>query len=170
MLSIKVSTRGLAIAKERVVANANRRYRAIIYKMFEDMLDVSAQYSGDFTMNWVIMAGEGHGDPGYRQSPEKAAYRKSQIFKRTDGSVGFTGPEPHAAGDLPAIDYARQNAVRVPFNYKDKVYFVNPTPLHFTETTVTGPDGKTQNLRPENIIPGGVLIKSYLLAKYGGRA
>ncbi len=156
MLSIKVSTRGLALAKERVVKNANRRYRSIIYKMFEDMLDVSAQYSGDFTMNWVIMAGEGHSEPSYRTSPDK-------------GSVGIR-QQPHAAGDLPAIDYARQNAVRVPFSYKDKVYFVNATPLQFTETTVTGPDGKTQNLRPENIIPGGVLLKSYLLAKYGGRA
>lgn len=156
MLSIKVSTRGLALAKERVVQNANRRYRAIIYKMFEDMLLVSAQYSGDFTSNWVIMAGEGHSEGDYLPW-----YRKGGVAARQ---------QPNAAGDPAAIVHARENAARRPFNYKDKVYFVNATPLEFTETTVTGPDGKTQNLRPENLIPGGVLIKSYLLAKYGGRA
>lgn len=155
MISIKVSTAALKKANERIVANANRRYRAIVYKMFEDLLDVSYQYSGNFTMNWTIMAGEGHGDPGYTEYPVKA-------------SVDYQ--QPHAAGDLPAIDFARQRAVRVPFNYKDKVYFVNGSPLHFTEDTVTGPDGKTMKLRPENIIPGGVMLKSYLLAKYGGRA
>lgn len=152
MLSIKVSTKALAKAKERVVVNANRRYRAIVYKMFEELLRVSPQYSGDFASNWVILAGNGHGDPGHKQWPLKDSLDVKQ--------------QPFRAGDPLAIGYARSQAVRVPFSYKDKVYFVNSTPLHFTETTVTGPDGKTMNLRPENLIPVATMLNSYLKAKF----
>ncbi len=155
MISIKVSTRALEVTKLRIVAAVNRRYREIVYAMFEDMLLVSAQYSGEFTSNWQIMAGTGHSAPSFHPWPGK-------------DSVAIT-QQPHRAGDGEAVTYARENMARKPFTYKDKVFFVNATPLEFTASTVTGPDGKTQAIRPENIIPGGVLIKSYLMARYGGK-
>lgn len=151
MISIRVDTRAVKKLKERVVENVNRRYRNIVYKMFEDMLMVSAQYSGEYTSNWQIVADTA------TPSGMKAWAAK--------GSVA-TSQQPHRAGDPAAITAARDAARRVPFNYKQKVYFFNPSPLVFTADTVTGPDGVTQRLRPENIIPGNVQLKSYLYAKY----
>lgn len=155
MLAIKVSTKALAKAKERLVNNANRRYRNIVYKWFDEILRVSPQYSGDFVSNWQIVVGSAGGvvEPAYREWPLKHELEIRQ--------------QPRAAGDPLAIGYARSQMVRRPFNYKDKVYFVNPTPLHFTETTVSGPDGRTQNLRPENLIGMDKLLGSYLKAKFG---
>ncbi len=152
MISIKISTAALRKANQRLVENANRRYRRIVYKAFDELLFVSPQYSGDFASNWKIVAGASHGEPDYNEWPLKHSLDIKQ--------------HPAAAGDALAIGYARSQAVRVPFNYKDKVYFVNPTPLHFTETTVSGPDGKAMKLRPENLIPVGVMLNSYMKAKF----
>lgn len=157
MLSIKISTAALKASKQKLVENANRRYRRIVYDAFEAMLDVSYQYSGNYTMNWHIVTNQ-QGHPSYVEYGVK-------------DSVNYQ--QPHAAGDLPAIDFARQGAVRAPFNYKDKVYFVNPSPLEFTQDSVTGPDGETMKLRPENIIGSGILLKSFVQAymrdKYGAK-
>lgn len=151
MISIRVDTRASKIARERVVEDANRRYRRIVYAMFEDLLLHSPQFSGDYASNWQIVADTA--TPGaYHSWAGKGAVATSQ--------------EPHRAGDPEAITYARDQAVRVPFNYKQKVYFVNPTPLEITGTDVTGPDGVTRALRPENVIDGGVALRSYLYAKY----
>lgn len=147
MISIKVSSKALKISKQRLVENANRRYRRIVYDAFEAMLGVSYQYSGNFTMNWHILTQRSGGIPAYVEYGVK-------------GSVDYQQPEH--AGSAAAIEFARQKVVRAPFNYNDKVYFVNSSPLEFTATTVRGPDGKTMNLRPENIIPGATSIKSYV--------
>lgn len=143
-------SRILGVIKQRVVDNANRDYRAKVYWMFEDLLLVSPQFSGDFVSNWRVSTSV---PVGYAPLPEKSSVAVSQ--------------RPHKAGDPEAVTYARDVSDRVPFTYKDIVYFVNETPLEFTPTTVTGPDGKMQNLRLENIIPGGVRLSSYLHTKYG---
>ena len=154
MLSIRVDTRALAQVKNKFIASVNRSYRAKVYLMLEDALMRSAQFSGDYASNWRIVADTAE-LPAYRQWPGK-------VGLTLDGKAGNV----HQMGDMEAVAYAREMAARVPFNYKQKVYLVNPTPLTFTATTVTGPDGDTKNLRPENIIPGSVTLKSYLYAKY----
>lgn len=144
----------LARARAKVISNANRAYRQQVYRMFEDVLMVSPQFSGDFVSNWRIITAKGELG-GYSPWSGKGDVATSQ--------------SPHRAGDPEAVTFARDRAARLPFTYKDKVYFVNDTPLVFTGTTVTGPDGITHNLRPENIIGAGVMIGSYLKAKYGGQ-
>ena len=161
MISIRADLRALAKVKEKVVVQVNRKYRAHVYKMFDEVLKVGAQFSGDYVSNWKIVVGA-PSDTGYRRWPGKDG---------TDlgGDLKYAGTV-HQAGDPEAIDYARQGAARLPFTYKDKVFFVNPTPLSFTGTTVTSDiEGGTKPLRPENIIGGGVLLKSYMRAKFGGR-
>lgn len=151
MISIRVDTRAVKKALQRVDTLANRNFRSAVYKMAEDALLVSAQYSGEYASNWRIVADTG--EPG------------SMRPWAAKGTVA-TSQQPHRAGDPEAITAARDAMRRVPFNYKQKVYLFNPSPLVFTADTVTGPDGVTQRLRPENIIPGNVQLKSYLYAKY----
>lgn len=143
----------LARARAKVITNANRAYRQQVYRMFEDVLMISPQFSGDYASNWRIVTSQGELG-GYLPW-----HRKGWVQ---------TTHDLHKAGDPEAVTFARDRAARLPFTYKDKVYFVNDTPLEFTGTTVTGPDGTTRRLRPENIIGGGVMIASYLKAKYGG--
>lgn len=157
MIGIRVDTRALKVTKEKLVTRMNTRYRAIVYKMFEDLLLVSAQFSGDYTSNWRIVA-DTSDMPSYGMWPGKMGLDHS-------GKVLAIG-EIHQAGDPEAVTYARDAVARVPFNYKQKIYFLNPTPLFFTGTTVTSADGVTEKLRPENLIAGGVQIQSYLYAKY----
>lgn len=152
MISIRVNLAALAKMKEKVVIHANRKYRAQIYKMFDDTLLMSAQFSGDYVSNWWIVT-QDDGVPAYQEWANKGSVNSRQ--------------QPLSRGDPTAIDFARSRMTRKPFSYKDKVYFVNPTPLEFTAMTVTGPKGDTRPLRPENVIPGGVTVKQYLKSKYG---
>lgn len=152
MISIRVNLAALAKMKEKVVVHANRKYRAHVYKMFDDALLMSAQFSGDYVSNWWIVT-QDDGLPSYQEWPGKR--------DRTAWDASIHRGHPAA------IAFARDRMRLKPFTYKDKVYFVNPTPLEFTAATVTGPTGDTRPLRPENIIPGGVTVKQYLKAKYG---
>jgi hypothetical protein len=158
MISLRVDAAAnrniLQRARAKVEANTNRTFRAQVYRMFEDVLLVSPQFSGEYASNWRIVAESGEAGAAFTPWPGKGSVAVAQ--------------QPHQAGDPEAITFAREQAARVPFNFRQKVFFVNETPLEFTATTVTGAGG-TQNLRPENIIPGGVRISSYLKAKYGSK-
>lgn len=162
MITVRVDLAAVKKLKERVVTQANRKYRTHVYAMFEDALKVSAQFSGDYVSNWRIQVGSAT-DPGYQMWPGK-------VGEQLGGGYSEYREQAHQAGDLQAVAYAREYAARLPFTYKDKVYFVNPTPLVFAERTVTSEiDGGVNELRPENIIGAGVLLKSYLKSKYGTR-
>ena len=137
--------------KAKIRESADKQYRAKVLAVFRDGLEVSAQWSGDWVKNFHLVKKDGGDLKPYRQLDEKR--------------VG----EVHQAGDSEAVDFALTRAKFVAFGYKDKMVMWNPAPLEFTGTTVTGPDGETRNLRPENIIPGGVRLKAYLQSKYGGR-
>lgn len=152
MISIRVDRSALPRVKAGVVDRANRRFRDQVYRMFDDLLLVSAQFSGDYVSNWRIVT-QNDSLPTYERWHHKGEVQVSQ--------------QPLRAGDIEAYSYARTHSVRKPFNYKDKVQFYNPTPLEFTGTTVTGEEG-TKPLRPENIIGTGILAASYLRNKYGG--
>ncbi len=158
MISIRIDRAATKAVLERarngVTDRANRKFREQVYRMFEDALIVGPQFSGDYVSNFRLITARSELG-SYTAWPGK-------------GSVA-TSQQPHRAGDPEAATFARDRAARLPFTYKDKVYIVNETPLVFTESTVTGPDGVTRKLRPENIIPGGVLLASYLRAKYGTR-
>lgn len=160
MISLRLGKRFVKESLAKLDAYANRRYRAYVYKMFEDMLLVSMQYSGDYTSNWRIVT-QNDGFPTYHELPEHNSMQISFLLGTT--------VTPHQAGDAPAVLAARDAVTRKPFNYKDKVYFMNPTPLHNDGTNVTGPDGISRPLRPVNLINGGETIKAYMQSLYGGR-
>jgi len=159
MINISINKRWLGATKKAWVERGNRAYRKRVYYMFEEMLLVSYQFSGDFTSNWRIIT-QADSMPSYVESPEKNATQVDFLLGRAI--------QPHRAGDAPAILVAREAVVRKPFSYNDKIYFVNPTPLHFTGTDVTGPDGVTRPLRPENVISSGQTIKAYMQSRFGG--
>ncbi len=159
MINIRIDKTALkAIAargRAHVEANANRVFRQQVYRMFEDVLNVSAQFSGDYVSNWRLATSRAELG-GYQMWPGK-----------TEKLLAHEGA--HKAGDPEAILYARERAARLPFTYKEKVYMLNETPLEFTATTVTGADGVTRKIRAENLIGAGQTIASYIKAKYGGR-
>ena len=155
MINLRIDLTSLAKARKKLDAYANRKFRATVYYMYEEMLLVAAQFSGDYVSNFSIIT-QNDGYPQYHESPEKAA------MDRLYGA-------PHQAGDAPAVLANRASMARKPFTYRDKVYFVNPTPLFFTATTVTGRDGVTRPLRPENVIPGQVTIKQFMRSQFGSQ-
>jgi hypothetical protein len=152
MITIKVNAIAAKRVRDKAKSWQTRRTRDIIYAMFNDMLKVSYQFSGDFTSNWHIVTSTDP-LPSYNQLSTK-------------GSVSYL-QTPHKAGDPEAINMALANNPRAGLTFKagDKVFFYNPTPLEFTGTTVTGPGG-TRPLRPENVIPPGILMKTYIRRKY----
>lgn len=146
-----------AAIKDKLNAAKDKAYRQRVFYLFKEMLKVSYQFSGDFTSNWRIITQSGE-IPPYNPWPEKAT-----MFGDIHGAHGIGGQyHPHQAGDPEAINFAFTRAKFVQFGAKDRVYFVNSTPLEFTGTTVTGPDGETRALRPENVINGGERIQTYI--------
>lgn len=158
MISIRVSQKWVDSTRKKLDAYANRKFRARVYYMFEEMLLVGAQYSGDYVSNFRIVT-QSDAMPSYREGGDKNTMQIDDLFR---ASI-----DPHQAGDAPAILEARAAVARKPFSYKDKIYFVNPAPLYFTGTDVTGRDGITQPLRPENLIDGGKTLKVYMQGRFG---
>ena len=156
MISIKINKHVLAKAKGRVDGWGTRLYRDAVYKMFNELLKVSYQFSGDFTSNWRIVSAA-DSLPSYSPLPNKTNPKLKQW--------PFNGA--HQAGDRAAIDVAlaRQPRSSLKFKVGDKVSFYNPTPLTFTGTTVTGPGG-TKPLRPVNVIGNGILLTTYMRRKF----
>lgn len=151
MITIRADTKAknkqaFAAIKRKISDERDKAYRQKVFYLFHEMLKVSYQYSGDFTSNWRIITQDGELAP-YKQWP---------------GKTGVIGERPRQAGDPEAINFAFTRAKFVKFGAKDRIYFVNATPLEFTGLTVTGPDGDTRPLRPENVIEGGVRIESYV--------
>ena len=158
MISIRVNQKWINDTRKKLDAYANRKFRAKVYYMFEEMLLVGAQFSGDFVSNFRIIT-QDDSMPSYREGGDKNEFARLDRY-----ALQVT---PHRAGDAPAILAAREAVVRKAFTWRDKIYFVNPTPLHFTGTTVTGRDGITQPLRPENLIEGGQTLKAYMQSRFG---
>lgn len=162
MITIRADTRAhnkRVFAKLKLKLNeaADKAYRQKVFYMFKELLNVSYQFSGDFVSNWRIITQAGEITP-YKMWPGKLD------FSSQHGHM-----EPHQAGDPEAINFAFTRAKFTKFGARDRVYFVNATPLEFTGTTVTGPDGETRDLRPVNVIDDGVRIQSYLKARFGSK-
>lgn len=152
MMKLKVdklaNAKILERAKGRVLAQANRAFRSQVYRMFEDLVLVSPQFSGEFAANWRIATTSMQGTP------------VTWANKRGKDTV------VQQAGDLAAFSFARERMARIPFKYTDKVYFVNDVDLKFTSTTVTDSKGDTHRLRDENILKGFANLQSYIRFKY----
>ncbi len=130
----------------------NDQFRYKVYAMYRDLNRVSPQFSGDYVSNWELVTSS-TSPRGYQEWKNKGSVLVSQ--------------QPKHAGDSDAVDFSLRRMYRVKLDYRDKVYFYNPTPVEFTATTATGPDGKTTALRPENILSPPQLLFSYLKANYG---
>jgi hypothetical protein len=165
MITIKASamTRNaaaFAAIKRKIVEEGDKQYRQRVLYMLKEAATVSAQFSGDYVSNWRIRV-SGQAEAPYNMWPNKNPAKL--------GKLDLGQSRVYQAGDPEAINFAVTRAKFVPFGMKDKVYLVNATPLTFTGTTVTGPDGDTRPLRPENIIGSGERIHSYMNSRFGGK-
>lgn len=157
------SIQSLNRRKTALVDEVNKQYRKKVYAIFKDLLQVWPQFSGDMTSNWQIVKSPSE-EKAYKMWPEKFSAQAA------------TGPAaynkdfaPHQAGDAAAVDFAFTRSKFVPFTYKDKIHFVNATPLFIGDGTVTDLSGVKHDLRPVNtqIISDFDRISSYLKAKHG---
>jgi hypothetical protein len=161
MIKIHVPTANVdkfEMVKRRIKESGDKQYRQRVFAIVKDALEVSAQWSGDWVSNFHLVR-QGAGDvSSYKQWPGKAG-------RNRDGTLTFA---VHQAGDPEAVNFAMTRARFVAFGIGDKVVLYNPAPLVFSGKTVTGPDGQERDIRPENLISGGVRLGAYLSAKYGG--
>ena len=132
--------------RTRMEAEANRKYMRVVRSMYRELLKVSPQYSGNFVSNWQFQIDD-NSVRGYQEWRNKG-----------DG-------EKRIAGDTEAVDYSLRRMYSAgAFTFKQKVYFLNDTPLTFTESTVSDSTGQVRNLRPGNMIADMAQISSYLKA------
>jgi hypothetical protein len=158
------SIEGLNRRKTALEDSANKQYRQKVYGLFKELLSIWPQFSGDTVSNWRIVKSPSE-DPGYQEWPEKLAAQGL-----TEPAAFNKNYEPHQAGDPTAVNFAFTRSKFVQFTYKDKVHFVNATPLHFGDGTVSDLAGITHALRPANtqIISDFDRISTYLKA-FAGR-
>lgn len=168
MISIRAdvlarAVQGLNRRKSEMQDAANKVYRQKVFVMFKELLVVWPQFSGDTVSNWRIVKSPSE-DPGYQEWPEKLAAQEPATLG-ADGKIR-RHYEPHQAGDADAVNFAFTRAKFVKFTYRDKVHFLNLTPLHFGDGTVTDLQGVTHELRPVNmqIISNFDRVDNYLKA------
>ena len=90
---------------------ANKKYMRVVRAMYRELVNVSPQYSGNFASNWQFQIDDN-------------SVRGYQEWRNKDDGV------KRSAGDSEAVDYALRRMYSAGgFNYKQKVYFVNDTPL-----------------------------------------
>lgn len=74
---------------------------------FDQLLETSPQFSGDFVANWKVS--KSPGDPGFE----------------VDAVGGFNRAAPYKMGDSPAMSYARANAKWPKIKLGESVYLSN---------------------------------------------
>lgn len=154
------SIKHLEKVRKRVSDDADTKFRAKVYYLAELAAKVSPQWSGDFASNWNIAVNGNM--PVYRKWAEKdmPGVMPSQ---NDNGTFSYA---MHQAGDYAAVatSLARVRNQLKGVTRKDRIHLVNATALYTDGTNMIGPDG-TERLRPENLIPGGVRIESYVRAR-----
>jgi len=156
--TLRLSMKRLEAVTGRVLKRGDAGFRQKLFYLYGLGVKVSPQFSGDFASNWNIVV-DGN-MPIYKPWPGKFDV---PVVRGSDGAYRIA---PHKAGDEEAVTtaLARGAAQLKGVTLKSKVHFVNATALSTDGTQMFGPDG-VEHLRPENIIPGGVRIESYLRAR-----
>lgn len=156
---IRLAKEQLAKVRKKVSDTADGIYRQKIYWLAEQAIRVSPQFSGDFASNWNL-AVDGN-MPVYRMWADKMS-GSVVPHQRDNGTVGY---RVHQAGDPEAVSssLARVAGQLARVTRKNKVHIVNATSLYVDGTGqyMVGPDGK-EKLRPENVIPTGTRIETYV--------
>ncbi len=165
MLAIKGSQEFIRrLKKERV--NIERKvaetHRRVIKHIFEDLVRVTPQYSGNLVSNWYI---EFTGNKAsYRQIP---GYVEPHLFDFTPDAQKYQmGMDPMVSTTI-----EREIAKLPKIRYNTKVTIVNKAPYAEDVEHAIGPDDEFGNPRPireENILEayGGVAMKGYIEMKY----
>ncbi len=162
--ALKLTLAKLQTTRKAIVKQGDEGFRQKIYYLFNALLKVSPQFSGEFVYNWNLAV---NGDLGsFRSYAGKAAGDGSRSVTKSDGTVGYAAAR-HRAGDEEAMasPRARMTARLKGLKLGDKVHFINLTDMYVGSQgdTMISP-GETVNLRPENVIPGNVRIESYIRA------
>lgn len=135
--------------KEAIRLKAGVYVQRKAMSVLKDALMVSPQWSGNYAYNWNI---EITGFSGGSYSPR---------YKNKNNGSWFL-ENPKKAGDPEAINAALAWNEEIIENVKwnSRITLVNRAPV--AEMIEAG----TVNLRPENLIPGGMGVIAYLKTKY----
>lgn len=168
---IKIDTSGIAAFRKQLaleMARIDREISAAYYlwtvKMFTELVEGSAQWSGNLASNWNYSVGGA--DYSYTEIPNKRG--NSTKINYQDGTHRFGVFE---AGANPAVADALSQMKTVPQpTWRDKVYMTNMTPTEtgaYLEEEIAA--GRIK-LRPVNLVQGQVVTIESLAIKYGGNA
>jgi hypothetical protein len=157
---LAASIKSLEKVRKKVADTADGIYRQKLYYLYERLVRVSPQWSGDFASNWNIVV-DGN-MPVYKPWPGKF----ESMVHRKDGEHGAAyRVTPHQAGDPEAVGtaLARGAAQLRGVTIKSQIHFVNATELEVgaAGATMIGLDG-IERLRPENVIPTHTSLQVYI--------
>jgi hypothetical protein len=159
--TIRLNLQKLKAVRKKIADTADGRFRQKLYYLYERLVIVSPQYSGDFTSNWNIVV-DGN-MPVYKPWPGKFDL-PMRAHTHDNGTTAYAA-QPHQAGDPEAVNSAKaRGAAQLRgVTMKSRVHFVNATELRVDETghLMEGPDG-VERLRPENVIPTGTSLEVYV--------
>jgi len=137
-----------------VQENLDAQFREKVAAIFRTLVVYTPQWSGDLASNWQMNL---TGQATYLRWAGKVEWTPEVAKRGPFFSMGLT----------PASDYALKQAQTLEYHYTQSVFLVNATPLTLAAKTVTSDsDGKTKNLRPENLINGGKALIAFVKGEY----
>lgn len=166
---IKVDTTGIAAFRRQLaleMARIDREISAAYYQwsatIFRELVEGSAQWSGNLTSNWNYSVGGA--DYSYTEVANKRGNDKR--INHQDGTYRFAVFE---AGANPAVADALSRMKSVPQpTWRDKVYMTNMTPSDSGNLLEDDIVSGRVKLRPVNLVQGQAVTIDSLALKYGG--
>lgn len=118
-------------------SQVNERFRHWVGVIFEDIVQLTPQWSGNLAANWYV--GVDALSEAENTIPEKAIMWPLDLYAAA-----------HERGDEAAVEISLRRFAEETFNWSERVYIYNPTEI--------APDVEAQSIyiRPENLVDGRV--------------
>lgn len=158
--AIQLTIKNLQKTQKKVIEKGDSAVRAKTWALWKELLAVSPQFSGDFVSNWFLSVDGNLG--AYKMYQGKAsmdAEMQDKGGRISYRSVARQMGDPGAIASVKMSGLSRLNGITM----KSRIRFINLTDLYSTGKEMVSPRDREQ-LRPENVIPGGVRIESHLRA------
>ena len=138
-----------ALEREQISFNTqvSAKYRQWVRIIFNDIVELTPQWSGNLASNWNISLSSG-------QLDEQTISRKAHMWPLPP----FV--EPFQRGDSPAVDISKARFDDVMFGYSDQVYIYNPSEI------ANAVENQSIYIRGVNLLDGRVAMIAHAQAFY----
>lgn len=138
----------LTLEQARFNGEISARYRAWVQIIFDDIVELTPQWSGNLASNWRISLSA-------TQEPEVTLPAKARLWPLPP----FT--DPYKRGDQPAVDIAKARFDDLgKFGYAEQIFIYNPTEI------AAEVEAEAVPLRGVNLLDGRVAMIAHAQSYY----